>query len=55
MKKKLLLFGLCIVFVLGLCSCGSSGSSDAEEAADTEEAIVSDIEVVANTGRHLLC
>lgn len=53
MKKKFLLFGLCIVFALGLCSCGSSDSGDAGDAADTEEAIVSDIEVVADTGTYM--
>ena len=48
MKKKLLLFGLCIVFVLGLCSCGSSDSGEAEEPE-----MVSDIQVVADTGTYM--
>ena len=51
MKKKLLLVGLCIIFVLGLCSCGSSDSGKAEEPEMVSDIqVVADAEALANSG-----
>ena len=47
--KKVLIVILCLIFTLGLCSCGSS--EDTAENAEPE--IVSDIEVVADSGTYM--
>ena len=47
--KRLLIGILCLIFALGLCSCGTSSD---EEVAE-EPAVISDIEVVADTGTYM--